>query len=97
MDEIREETNSAEAIRQEIKEKRRTYWRGAITGAASVMAVLLIVLLIGIYSGAVVIGGKGGTGGSQTVICFQRMSSISLTIWQTRLMQIIMKMWIGKT
>ncbi len=67
MDEIREETNSAEAIRQEIKEKRRTYWRGAITGAASVMAVLLIVLLIGIYSGAVVIGGKGGTGGSQTV------------------------------
>ena len=54
-------------IRQEIKEKRRTYWRGAITGAASVMAVLLIVLLIGIYSGAVVIGGKGGTGGSQTV------------------------------
>ena len=82
MDEIREETNSAEAIRQEIKEKRRTYWRGAITGAASVMAVLLIVLLIGIYSGAVVI---------------QRMSSISLTIWQTRLMQIIMKMWIGKT
>ena len=67
MDEIREETNSAEAIRQEIKEKRRTYWRGAITGAASVMAVLLIVLLIGIYSGAVVIGGKGVTGGSQTV------------------------------
>ena len=50
MDEIREETNSAEAIRQEIKEKKRTYWRGAITGAASVMAVLLIVLLIGIYS-----------------------------------------------
>lgn len=49
MDEIREETNSAEAIRQEIKEKKRTYWRGAITGAASVMAVLLIVLLIGIY------------------------------------------------
>ena len=99
MDEIREETNSAEAIRQEIKEKRRTYWRGAITGAASVMAVLLIVLLIGIYSGAVVIGGKGGTGGSQhqMVICFQRMSSISLTIWQTRLMQIIMKMWIRKT
>ena len=31
------------------------------------MAVLLIVLLIGIYSGAVVIGGKGVTGGSQTV------------------------------
>lgn len=67
MDEIREETNSAEAIRQEIKEKKRTYWRGAITGAASVMAVLLIVLLIGIYSGTVVIGGKGVTGGSQTV------------------------------
>ena len=71
MDEIREETNSAEnsaeAIRQEIKEKRRTYWRGAITGAASVMAVLLIALLIGIYSGTVVIGGKGVTGGSQTV------------------------------
>jgi len=38
-----EETNSAEAIRQEIKEKRRTYWRGAITGAASVMAVLLTI------------------------------------------------------
>jgi len=31
------------------------------------MAVLLIVLLIGIYSGTVVIGGKGVTGGSQTV------------------------------
>ena len=46
MDELREETNSAEnsaeAIRQEMKEKRRTYWHGAITGAASVMAVLLI-------------------------------------------------------
>lgn len=102
MDEIREETNSAEAIRQEIKEKRRTYWRGAITGAASVMAVLLIVLLIGIYSGAVVIGGKGVTGGSQTVTAsdgdlLSRMSSISLIIWQTRLMQIIMKMWIRKT
>ena len=46
MDEIREETNSAEAIRQEIKEKRRTYWRGAITGAASVMAVLLMVFTV---------------------------------------------------